>query len=560
MSRWNQVAYNMVKLKSEKNILWCFTVCNLVVTVLGQCEVSLQQAYGTVYGHGLLGLTPKGYAFCSFLGIPYAEAPVGLLRFEPPQPIDLSAYTPYWDFQYRSPICIQNTAFTNETEGQEDCLYLNVYTKPTHYESLKPVIVWIHGGFFNYGSAYTEGADNPDYLVDEDIVVVTFNYRLGILGFLYREEDDFVGNLGLRDQLEALKWVQKNIKAFGGDPKRVTVMGWSAGGASITYHIQSPSAHDLFHGAVLFSGVNFTPWAYQRNTKGCLHRLCESIGVSCNRGELKTSLKSLPEYIFKLPEVNHATKVSYFGDPVFCFVPRAEDYTESHDLKPIIREQHHKLHTEPIHNDVPVMIGYTVAEIWSGIWNVNRDTLSRKWNYSYPYTHEHIIRPLRLYLLSRTKELNNYSRKLVTRSLYLNGIQKFADYYSNAAESNTYLFRFSYKNQSNDIGSFHGDDLRYVFKVDDFLNPPTDEEDLVRIRMVRYISNFVKHGDPTPVRDSVIRTRWHAYSVNGKRMDISAESKMERDVKFETFHRWEAIIQCLQYHECQKFFVITSDR
>ncbi|MPC17299.1 Esterase FE4 [Portunus trituberculatus] len=124
-------------------------------------------------------------------------------------------------------------------EGQEDCLYLNVYT-PKPSPSNLPVMVYIHGGGFAISSAGEGGSPAP--LMQKDIVLVTMNYRLGTLGFLSTNDNILPGNLGLKDQVLALQWVQDNIELFGGNPKQVTIFGVSAGGISVHFHILSPSS------------------------------------------------------------------------------------------------------------------------------------------------------------------------------------------------------------------------------------------------------------------------------------------------------------------------------
>lgn len=126
-------------------------------------------------------------------------------------------------------------------QGSEDCLVLNVYA-PQDFKP-KPVMVWIHGGGFKTGSSETD-LHGPEYLLSEDIVLVTFNYRLGILGFLRFEDSSLgiSGNAGLKDMVMVLKWVQKNIECFGGDPNNVTIFGESAGGAAVHYLVLSSLA------------------------------------------------------------------------------------------------------------------------------------------------------------------------------------------------------------------------------------------------------------------------------------------------------------------------------
>lgn len=150
-------------------------------------------------------------------------------------------------------MCPQVDILTNIVNpGSEDCLFLNVFSLNLTPSTLRPVIVYIHGGGFVSGA----GSDfQPDFLVRYDIVVVTINYRLGALGFLSMGTEEVPGNAGLKDQVAALKWVQENIAAFGGDPDNVTIMGQSAGGASVTYHLASPLSCGLFKRGIALSGT-----------------------------------------------------------------------------------------------------------------------------------------------------------------------------------------------------------------------------------------------------------------------------------------------------------------
>jgi para-nitrobenzyl esterase len=211
----------------------------------------------------------------AFKGIPFAAAPVGDRRWRPPAPI-----TPRHGVQKATefgPSCIQQQGTMDfyraiaETFGQdpslvpdlgpfsEDCLYLNVWTSSWGEDELRPVMVWIHGGGNTAGSAsevYYDGAR----LARRDVVVVTFNYRLNVFGFLAHpaltaeSEHGSSGNYALLDQISALRWVQRNIASFGGDPKRVTIFGESAGATDIAYLMSSPLARGLFHRAIMQSG------------------------------------------------------------------------------------------------------------------------------------------------------------------------------------------------------------------------------------------------------------------------------------------------------------------
>ena len=198
-------------------------------------------------------------AMQAFRGIPYAAAPVGDLRWRAPQP------HPGWqgvlDASEFGAHCPQVATPYGTPSTTEDCLFLNVYTPGKTNEGrphLLPVMFWIHGGGLVVGES--DGYD-PSLLVARDVVVVTINYRLGELGFLAHpalsaeSPVGTSGNYGLMDQQAAMRWVQRNIRAFGGDPDNVTIFGESAGGLSVHSELTSPLAAGLFHKAIVESGA-----------------------------------------------------------------------------------------------------------------------------------------------------------------------------------------------------------------------------------------------------------------------------------------------------------------
>src|SRR5580704_7099820 len=188
-----------------------------------------------------------------YLGIPYAAPPVGPLRWQPPQPAarwrGIRAATEF------APHCAQPAGVFGRASMSENCLYLNVFLPAAHRAGL-PVMVWIHGGGFVGG----ESDDyDPSGLVAHGVIVVTINYRLGALGFLAHpaladHPGGPSGDYGLMDQQAALRWVQRNARAFGGDPGNVTIFGESAGGASVCDNMASPTASGLFSRAIAESG------------------------------------------------------------------------------------------------------------------------------------------------------------------------------------------------------------------------------------------------------------------------------------------------------------------
>ncbi|KAJ8881681.1 hypothetical protein PR048_018167 [Dryococelus australis] len=244
-----------------------------------------------------MATSADGTTYYRFHGIPYTNPPVGNLRFAAPQePASWSGV--------RQAVKFRRDCFKAPSIGSEDCLYINVYTpqvrlllnissivvvfspvrsaavaerldclppikanrskSPSRNASLLPVMVYIHGGAFVSGSANT----GPGQLMDHGVVMATISYRLNLFGFMSIEGTDAPGNAGLKDQVAALKLIQKNIEHFGGNPKSITIFGVSAGGASVQYHMLSPMSKvcQLDVRAGKFSGLPYIAGSARRES------------------------------------------------------------------------------------------------------------------------------------------------------------------------------------------------------------------------------------------------------------------------------------------------------
>ncbi|XP_075161078.1 esterase-5B-like isoform X1 [Haematobia irritans] len=244
--------------------------------------------------NGLLRGKDNGLYY-SFESIPYAEAPIGELRFEAPQ-----AYKQKWTKEFDASIepkpCMQWDQFQegdDKVTGIEDCLTLNIY-KPKTGKTNYPVMVYIHGGCFMFGDV---NFYQPDYLMESgNIILVKVVYRLGPLGFLSAQDENITGNFGLKDQQLALKWVYENIGNFGGDPKKIMLTGFSAGGASTHLHVLNPQTKDMVKTAVSFSGVSLNPWVVQKHARSDTFKMAELLKCphTKNTQEIKKCLQQKP--------------------------------------------------------------------------------------------------------------------------------------------------------------------------------------------------------------------------------------------------------------------------
>ena len=156
------------------------------------------------------------------------------------------------------------------------------------------MVYWIYGGAFQYS---TLGGSEPKFLIDHDVIFVSANYRHGSLGFLSTEDDVVPGNMGLKDQAMSIKWISENIEYFGGDSKRITLTGLSAGGASVHYHYLSPMTAGLFHSGISFSGTAFDCWTQAKKSRSKAIKLAKMMDCpTSNIKEMVRCLKTRPAH------------------------------------------------------------------------------------------------------------------------------------------------------------------------------------------------------------------------------------------------------------------------
>uniref|UniRef100_A0A4D5RAP0 Carboxylic ester hydrolase n=1 Tax=Scolopendra viridis TaxID=118503 RepID=A0A4D5RAP0_SCOVI len=487
-------------------------------------DVIVHLENGLVRGEKRMG--EMGNAFFSFRGIPFAEPPVGNLRFRPPVP--KRPWKEEIDATKEAPACPQKNFIIKKHLGQEDCLYLNVYTPmiPENNDGTKlDVLFHIHGGGFKLCDGGTLVC-GPDRMPLEEMIMVSPNYRLGPLGFLSTNDSSSPGNYGLLDQVEALRWVRNNIHHFGGDPDKVTILGISAGGASVIYQMLSPLSEGLFQRAVSMSGSPLNPWALQEDPVYWATRLAKDVNcpietseemVACLRG--KTAEELIAKSDHQIRNVD-----------LFAFVPTIDRFfIDTHPLDILKEGKYNK--------NVPLIIGATKDE--GNCWLLLDRTAS-----STDYTDDEIleslqhtvdVRPNIDKVIQRVKdeyfsrlvsheaeEVQKLLGKVITDGMFHKAIYQTVKLMVEAG-TETYFYRFDFEtinavlvffNKTGHYGVCHGDDISMLFKGTLFPFPlPDPDSEKMKMSYQKLMLNFIKFGNPTITKDDDI-CEWPAAQPN----------------------------------------------
>ncbi|RZC35109.1 COesterase domain containing protein, partial [Asbolus verrucosus] len=434
-------------------------------------------------------------------------------------------------------LCIQKNYFFDNPEvtGDEDCLYLNVYVpKVKNRKKLLPVMVFIHwGGFFIGGGS--SDIIGPEYIMDKDVILVTFNYRLGVFGFFTTLDDAAPGNFGLKDQVMALRFVHENIQYFGGAKHHVTIFGQNAGGASVDLHLISPLSRGLFQQAISQSGVALNLWAkplnmLQSNVTAALARF---VGCDNNLGNNADLVKCLRKIdAFTLTE--SGDKFEYFSvEPFTPFSIVTEQTTAANPNPFLTKEPLEYLRAEEFQN-VPWIVGNVQDE---GILRVAQflhpetlQYLNRNFSTVLPQmlalqlsagvNASNLLKNLTKFYLGGKTFINKDSRAsvqglidLFTDRLFTYGTFQDVILKSRKLHKPIWLYNFNYKGQytysdlfaatDNKInlprGVSHCDDLLYLFKSPLLFPELTRDTDLqMSENLLTFWTNFAIYGNPDP--------------------------------------------------------------
>nr|CAH7738335.1 unnamed protein product [Callosobruchus chinensis] len=435
----------------------------------------------TIADGTLKGKQGKDYRdgnYYSFLGIPYAKPPIGERRFKAPEPVE--PWKGVKDATQRGAECPQ---YMIVTFGKEDnCLNLNVFTKELGQGLKKPVMVFIHGGGLVSGSNRPDILYGPQFLITEDIVLVTVNYRLGLLGFLSLEDRSLnvPGNAGMKDQVMALRWVQRNIKYFGGDPDNVTIFGESAGSASVHF---------------LVSGCVLNPWA---TSKPNAAEVAKAMGFRSDADE---------SYILK--EMKNASAATIMkGQKKFQFVPMIMGYNSLEGLffemlGRLSTMQHHRLPMS-LESDVPhncdvdasdaKLVGKVANDIKRFYYKDEKISKANK-HIRYLLHKKTGSKPIYAYRMGIESNLNLCKLFAQTKSPRMFSFLMGLSFLTGSAG----LAKVATKMKTDDLpGVCHADDLFYLFKSFHIGQIRKDsEQDKWIQRFVKLWTNFAKTGaDP----------------------------------------------------------------
>uniref|UniRef100_A0A336MR08 carboxylesterase n=1 Tax=Culicoides sonorensis TaxID=179676 RepID=A0A336MR08_CULSO len=476
------------------------------------CVVNLKQ--GKLIGN--VGALPNGLEYYYFKGIPYAMPPK---RFEEALPINVFNEQPLLCNTERS-IAYQKDMFSSEIIGSEDCLFLNIYTPHIGRKKL-PVMFWIHGGAFNAGSGNSD-LYSPEYLVQKEVVVVTINYRLGPLGFLHFPSMGIHGNYGLKDQLQALKFISESIENFGGDKNNITLFGESAGGVSVHFHFLSEESRKYFHKAICQSGIALNDWALQEGPIEKARKLSKLLGAKDidDKSVYETLINARAEDLIR--KANHTVTAD---EKRRSFIMPFRPVVESLHKDAFIKDHPLKLlKKKNIYSGIPIITGITDME---GIIML-KDCFSKVKNFNTDFC-KYIPSSLNLTLDTidaidtgkKIKEFYFGSKpfdKNTEREMsefmtdfhfsighYINS-EIFSEYQQ---KTKHFLYQFSFDGELNMYkkffsktlvrGACHADDLFYLFKMT-MAVPVGDNSEEAKMRsvMCELWTNFAKYGNPTP--------------------------------------------------------------
>ncbi|KAM3956355.1 LOW QUALITY PROTEIN: bile salt-activated lipase-like [Aphomia sociella] len=522
----------------------------LVLFTLFAMNLVDQPAPEVTIDQGILSgkINAAGTVF-EYMGIPYASTNPET-RFQAPLP------PPSWEGVYRAVdeiySCPQNTRLG--VMGTEDCLRLNVYV-PAKARGPLPVMVFIHGGAFVFGSG-GKLLYGSEFLVNHGVILVTFNYRLGALGFICLGIKEAPGNAGLKDQIAALRWVKKNIE-FWGDPDNITIFGESAGATSISILIASEATNGLFNRAIMQSGSSLTNWSVNRRPIWVASLLVKELGYDTEDPYVIYDILSKLSYN-KLISLRPPKPLGLYFDTQLLQLPCIEKSLP--EVEPVFTDLPYNLLTKKPKN-VSVMYGTNNKEGYFIVDRETPETLDKRNNH---------------YLFASDLDFNSedkaekeakkikefyFGKELISPENVMKLVNIYTELYFeipalietdlvlDASNTTVYNYYFSYSGKRNllkdrtsfkyDDGASHADELFYLFNSKVWPFPISKRDQKMIETLTKLWTNFAKHGDPTPPQ-SDLPVRWMPSSKENKNfLYIDDELKMGPMPNPESYELWK---------------------
>lgn len=464
----------MKKLKLSLIVLAIF----LPGLICAQSPQPVKVAEGMLQGKAENGLTV-------YKGIPFAAPPIGDLRWKAPQPAH-----PWEGIKQADNFAPTPMQGGNPPSGKsEDCLYLNIWTPAKSADEKIPVLVWIYGGGFSFGST-SEPSYNGEMLAKKGVILVSIAYRVGQLGFLAHPDlsaesaEGVSGNYGILDMIAGLKWVQDNISKFGGDPDKVTIFGESAGGIAVSMLSASPLAAGLFHGAISQSGGSFGPPRPTTYPGENLRRLqnAEENGISYMKSAGANSLAEL-------------RKIDAEKLPAGMGLGSAWPIIDGH----VIPDDQYKLYEKGNYNDTPILVGYNSDEGASFSPPKSPQEYIEGTQKRYGKFADDLIKA---YPVGETT-VPKSARDLARDAAFGWHTWSWARLQAQTGKSKVFFYYFDQHPEHPadspraGYGSPHGQEVIYVFNNLDATNQNlTDSDHAISESMATYWTNFAKYGHP----------------------------------------------------------------
>ncbi|XP_073952639.1 juvenile hormone esterase-like [Choristoneura fumiferana] len=550
---------------------WVFVLLILIVKITCY-EVEVRVKQGLIVGTTEASVL-EGKRYYAFYGVPYARPPIKKLRFKDP-------VTPKkWKYPYDARAefhgaCAQPHIVQKHAKyGNEDCLYLNIYTpqlpKADSY-NLKPVMVWIHGYAFASSFSHIYGAD---FLLDNDVLLVTVTHRIGVFGFLKVNETDTHANMGLKDIVMALKWIKRNIDKFNGDKTKVTIMG-SGSAATFLSSLLMTKARTLFSKMILQSGALFSPSYFQRSESFELKTLADNLS---KRGFKNVLRASTDEIILASQKIFNNIELLNFQRPLIPFMPTIE--LKSNKSLLTISPEHFFSGRTKLNSSMPLLIGFTsqesIAEVIPFLHNPQYlNMFKQSFKFMVPFSdgchYDYTSETYERIAMAIKKEYfkDGISEKSLERFVkYTSDLQKYPVYkfiktLLQLKFSKMFVYKFNYVGKFNTMkanslaganlaikGAASGDELCYILKCEPMwenyvlLRNETSNRDTVLIKqMAKWWTDFAKTGDPTPAGQPN-KYYWPATTTKGDSlMLIGKESKLVHFASEEkTYKFWNSI-------------------